>query len=74
MFFNRCLLQVDNSNLATNLKKYYFYTMLIACKCTPLYKTLDCDAKSEPPYLATTHQLDAKNVVNNSLRFFKQQH
>jgi hypothetical protein len=28
--------------------------MLITCKCTPLYKKLDCDAKCEPPYLATT--------------------
>ncbi len=31
------LLQVENLNLATNLKNYYFYVMLIACKCTPLY-------------------------------------
>jgi hypothetical protein len=29
--------------------------MLMACKCTPLCKKLDCDAKIEPPYLATTH-------------------
>jgi hypothetical protein len=28
--------------------------MLIACKCMPIYKKLDCDAKSEPPYLVTT--------------------
>jgi hypothetical protein len=28
--------------------------MLIACKWTSLYKKLDCNAKSEPPYLATT--------------------
>jgi hypothetical protein len=28
--------------------------MLIACKCTPLCKKLDCDAKSEPLYLTTT--------------------
>jgi hypothetical protein len=28
--------------------------MLIACKCMPLFKKLDCDAKNEPPYLATT--------------------
>jgi hypothetical protein len=26
----------------------------------PLYKKLDCDAKSEPPYLATTHLLSLK--------------
>jgi hypothetical protein len=54
-FFNRCfLLQVENLNLATNLDNYYFNAMLIASKCTPLYKKLDCDAKNEPPYLATT--------------------
>jgi hypothetical protein len=29
--------------------------MLITCKCTPLCKKLDCDAKIEPPYLATTY-------------------
>jgi hypothetical protein len=28
--------------------------LLIACKCTPLYKKLDCNAKNEPLYLATT--------------------
>jgi hypothetical protein len=55
IFFNRCLLlQVENLNLATKLENYCFYARLIACKCTPLYKKLDCDAKSEPPYLATT--------------------
>jgi len=27
--------------------------MFIACKCTPLCKKLDCDAKNQPPYLAT---------------------
>jgi hypothetical protein len=54
-FFNRCLfLQVDNLNLATNLENYCFYAMLIASKCTPLCKKLDCDVKSEPHYLATT--------------------
>jgi hypothetical protein len=47
--FNRCLfLQVGNLNLGTNLENYYFYIMLIACKCTPLCKKLDCDAKSDP--------------------------
>jgi hypothetical protein len=25
--------------------------MLITCKCTPLYKKMDCDAKNEPPTL-----------------------
>jgi hypothetical protein len=53
--FYRCfLLQVKNINLATNLGNYYFYVMLIASKCMPLCKKLDYDAKSEPPYLATT--------------------
>jgi len=28
--------------------------MLIVCKCSPLCKKLDYDAKSEPPYLTTT--------------------
>ncbi len=28
--------------------------MFIACKCTPLCKKLNCDAKNEPPYLANT--------------------
>ncbi len=50
-----CLfLQVDNLNLATNLENYCLYAMLIACKCTPLYKKPNCNARSEPPYLATT--------------------
>ncbi len=54
-FFYKChLLQVDNLNLATNLKNYGFYAMLIACKCTPLCKKLNCKAKNEPTYLATT--------------------
>jgi hypothetical protein len=57
-FFYRCLvLQIDNQNLATNLKNYYFNAMLIACKCTPLYKKLDYDTKNEPPYLATTQPI-----------------
>jgi len=53
-FFNSLFLQVDNLNLATNLENYCFYAMLIASKCTPLCKKLDCDIKSEPHYLATT--------------------
>ncbi len=53
-FFYRCLLlQVDNLNLAKILENHY-YDMVITCKCMPLFKKLDCDAKSEPPYLATT--------------------
>ncbi len=57
-FFYRCLFfQVENLNLGTNLKNYCFYAMLIACKCTPLCKKLDCDIKSEPPYFATTKTL-----------------
>jgi hypothetical protein len=47
-------LQVENLNLATNLENYYFYAMLIACKCTTFCKKMDCDTKSEAPYLATT--------------------
>ncbi len=31
----------------------------MACKCTPLCKKLNCDAKNEPPYLATTFMLVA---------------
>jgi hypothetical protein len=54
-FFYICLLQVENLDLTTNLENYYVYGMLIACKCTSFYITLDYDAKSEPPYLATTH-------------------
>ncbi len=55
-FFYKCLLQVDNLNLVTNLKNYCFYAMLIACKCMRFYKKMDCEAKSESPYLATTCQ------------------
>ncbi len=55
-FYRIFFLQVDNLNLATKFENYCFYTMLITCKCMPLCKKMDCDAKSEPPYLATTHQ------------------
>jgi hypothetical protein len=48
IFFYRCFLL-----LMKNLKSDCFYTMLIACKCMPLYKKLDCNTKSEPPYFAT---------------------
>ncbi len=55
IFFYKCLiLQVENLNLTTNRGNYYFYAMIITCKCTPLYKKLNCNTKSEPPYLATT--------------------
>jgi hypothetical protein len=54
VFYKCLLLQVENLNLATNLENSFFYAMLVACKCMPLCKKLDCDAKSEPPYLATT--------------------
>ncbi len=37
-----------------NLENYCFYAMLIACKCMPFYKKLNCDTKNEPPYLAIT--------------------
>jgi len=50
---DKILLQVDNLNVVTNLEKYCFYAMLIICKCMPLCKKLNYDAKSEPPYLAT---------------------
>jgi hypothetical protein len=43
------------SKFSVKFKNYCFYAMLIASKCMPLYKKLDCDAKSEPHYLATTH-------------------
>ncbi len=29
--------------------------MSITCKCMPFYKKMDYNAKSEPPYLPTTH-------------------
>jgi hypothetical protein len=51
------LLQVENLNLATNLEDYYFNAMLIACKCMPLCKKMDYNAKNEALYLTTTHLL-----------------
>ncbi len=63
--FKYILLQVENLNIATNLENYCFYAMLIACKCMPLCKKLDYNAKSEPPYLATTHLL----LISNNLIF-----
>ncbi len=36
-FYTYFFLQVENINLATNLENYYFYVMLMARKCTPLY-------------------------------------
>jgi hypothetical protein len=53
-FYIVTFLQVDNLNPIANLENYCFYAMLITCKCTPLCKKLDYDAKSEPPYLTTT--------------------
>jgi len=62
-FFYKCfLLQVENLNLATNLKFYYYYAMLITWKCMPLYKKLDYNTKNEPPYFATKYQ----NWSNNT--------
>jgi len=59
ILFYRCLfLQVDNLNITTNLENYFFYAMLITCKCTPLCKKLDCDVKNEPFYLATTQRIN----------------
>jgi hypothetical protein len=53
-YIYRCiLLQVQNLNLVTNFD-FFFNAMLITYKCTSLCKELDCDVKSEPPYLATT--------------------
>jgi hypothetical protein len=34
--------------------KLLFYAMLIACKCTPFCKKLDCDTKNGPHDLTTT--------------------
>ncbi len=54
-FLKRCLfLQVENLNLVKKLENYCFYAMLITCKCTSLCKKINCDTKSEPPYLTTT--------------------
>ncbi len=54
-FSYRCFfLQVENLSLTTNLEDYCFYAMLITCKCMSFYKKLNCNTKSEPPYLATT--------------------
>jgi len=35
-------------------EKVLFYVILIACNVCHSTKKLDCNAKSEPPYLATT--------------------
>ncbi len=43
--------------------KLLFLCMLIACKCTPLCKNLDCDVKSDPLYFATT-RMDGFIVCN----------
>jgi hypothetical protein len=45
------IFSVQNLNIATNLENYYFYGMLIACKCMPFCKKQDYDAKNEPPTL-----------------------
>ncbi len=53
--FYRCFFfQVNNLNLTTNLENDCFCAMFIACKCMPLCKKLNCDAKNHQPYLATT--------------------
>ncbi len=64
IFYTCLLLQVGNLNLVTNLKNYRFYAMLIACKCMPLWQKLNCDTKSEPPYLATTYRLCGLSTLN----------
>jgi hypothetical protein len=66
LFYICFFLQVDNLNLVTILENYYFYAMLTTCKCMPICKKMDCDAKSEPPYLATT-QLDVLDKVGRKL-------
>jgi hypothetical protein len=51
-FFNEfLLLQVENLNLTKNLENHYFLAMLIACKCTPLFKKLDMTQKVSHPIL-----------------------
>jgi len=62
-FLNKCIfLQVNNLYLATNLENYYFYAMLVSCKCMPLCKNMDYDIKNEPPYIATTLQFATHNT------------
>jgi len=58
------LFQVENLKLITNLKKYYFYAMLIAGKCAPLYNKLDYNIKNEPPYLQFRYPIILKNLNN----------
>ncbi len=64
IYFYRCLLRVENLNLATNLENYYLYAILITCKCMPLCKKLDYDTKNEPPYFATS-----PHVISHSTNF-----
>jgi hypothetical protein len=33
---------------------FFFNAMLLACKCMPLCKKLDCDVHNESPYFVTT--------------------
>ncbi len=69
--FLKCLLLLfENLNLATNLDYFCFFTMLIACNCMPLYKTLNCNAKNEPPYLATTLKLMCSKLGNEDQHMF----
>jgi hypothetical protein len=49
--------------------------MLIACKCMPLCNKLDCEAKFEPPYLATTHMqglgiMGGKFIISSKRNIF----
>jgi hypothetical protein len=53
-FIDVFFFKLKNLNIVTKLENYCLYAMLIACKCMSLCKKLDCDVKSEPPYLATT--------------------
>jgi hypothetical protein len=43
--------------------------MLITYKYTPFYKKLDCDTKSEPPYLATTLKYTFAKLLHLILGF-----
>ncbi len=68
-FYRYFLLQVNNLNLATNLENNCFYAMVITCKCTPLYKKLDCDTKNKPPCFATTHEKVKMDLTLNDGMF-----
>ncbi len=47
--YNFFFVQVENLNPITNLEYYYYYDMLITCKCMTFCEQLHCDAKNESP-------------------------